>query len=125
VIVSSLDKMIEIQVRTSLQHLWAELSEKLSDIVDPAIKYGAGNEAMRSLLADTSTMVVSIESLETTLAKAKTKISLEGNATDAFKQLVVETEEKKSALRQRAFMVLRSGIEMVEGWLGETDDLSD
>lgn len=117
--------MIEIQVRTSLQHLWAELSEKLSDIVDPAIKYGAGNEAMRSLLADTSTMVVSIESLETTLAKAKTKISLEGNATDAFKQLVVETEEKKSALRQRAFMVLRSGIEMVEGWLGETDDLSD
>jgi putative GTP pyrophosphokinase len=34
--------LVEIQVRTSLQHLWAEFSEKLSDVVDPSIKYGAG-----------------------------------------------------------------------------------
>jgi ppGpp synthetase/RelA/SpoT-type nucleotidyltranferase len=125
VIVSCLDKMIEIQVRTSLQHLWAELSEKLSDIVDPAIKYGAGDESMRSLLEDASTMVVNIESLETALAKAKTKISLVGNARDAFKQLIVETEEKKSALRQRAFKILREVIEIVKRMAGENNDLSD
>ena len=35
-------KFVEIQVRTALQHLWAELSEKLSDVIDPAIKYGGG-----------------------------------------------------------------------------------
>lgn len=38
VVVIYLDKTIEIQIRTLPQHLWAELSEKVSDIVDPAIK---------------------------------------------------------------------------------------
>jgi len=38
VITSQGNKLVEIQVRTSLQHAWAELSEKLSDIADPAIK---------------------------------------------------------------------------------------
>jgi len=37
-------KPIEIQVRTRLQHSWAEFSEKVSDVVDPAIKYGAGHK---------------------------------------------------------------------------------
>jgi putative GTP pyrophosphokinase len=31
-------KPIEIQIRSRLQHLWAELSEKASDVVDPTIK---------------------------------------------------------------------------------------
>jgi len=54
VIVSLEGTSIEIQVRTTLKHLWAELSEKLSDLVDPAIKYGGGAEVVRSHLADTS-----------------------------------------------------------------------
>jgi putative GTP pyrophosphokinase len=41
---------IEIQIRTTLQHLWAELSEKLSDSYDPAIKYGGGDSETRKLL---------------------------------------------------------------------------
>jgi hypothetical protein len=36
---------VEVQLRTSLQHLWAELSEKLSDLRDPSIKYGGGPRA--------------------------------------------------------------------------------
>ena len=47
-----------------MQHLWAELSEKLADIVDPAIKYGAGPEKVRSLLAQYSDIVKQIEDLE-------------------------------------------------------------
>ena len=39
VIVRHEEKLVEIQVRTSLQHVWAELSEKMSDVFDPAIKY--------------------------------------------------------------------------------------
>src|SRR5256885_3801831 len=38
VIIKHQGKLIEIQVRTALQHLWAELSEKFSDVSDPAIK---------------------------------------------------------------------------------------
>ena len=33
VIVGHKDKLVEIQVRTLLQHAWAELSEKMSDVV--------------------------------------------------------------------------------------------
>ena len=47
VIVNTRGKLIEIQVRTALQHLWAELSEKFSDVIDPAIKYGAGVKRYR------------------------------------------------------------------------------
>ena len=45
VIVEISGKLIEIQVRTALQHLWAEVSEKLAD-VDPSIKYGVGDRDM-------------------------------------------------------------------------------
>jgi ppGpp synthetase/RelA/SpoT-type nucleotidyltranferase len=37
-------KPIEVQVRTSMQHLWAELSEKFSDLIDSGLKYGSGDE---------------------------------------------------------------------------------
>lgn len=47
-------KSVEIQVRTWLQHLWAEFSEKLSDVVDPAIKHGGGPDRVRGFLAKTS-----------------------------------------------------------------------
>jgi ppGpp synthetase/RelA/SpoT-type nucleotidyltranferase len=51
-------------VRTSLQHLWAELSEKISDVVDPSIKYGGGDERIRNLLAETSDLIAQLESAE-------------------------------------------------------------
>jgi putative GTP pyrophosphokinase len=44
-------KPMEIQVRTSLQHLWAEVSEKCSDVLDPAIKYGGGPNSWRSMIS--------------------------------------------------------------------------
>lgn len=65
VVVNSSGKLIEIQVRTELQHLWAELSEKLSDIEDPAIKYGGGKEEIQTILTALSSTVVFMEILET------------------------------------------------------------
>ena len=57
-------KPIEIQVRTTLQHLWAEFSEKLSDVVDPAIKYGGGPADWRRVLDGISETVARVEALE-------------------------------------------------------------
>jgi hypothetical protein len=57
-------KLVEAQIRTSLQHLWAELSEKFSDMVDPAIKYGGGEPPIRALLTITSRLVAETESIE-------------------------------------------------------------
>ena len=60
-------KLVEIQVRTVLQHVWAELSEKLSDVHDPDIKYGGGPEMDRELLTRASHLVAKHEELEQTL----------------------------------------------------------
>jgi putative GTP pyrophosphokinase len=57
-------KSVEIQVRTSLQHHWAELSEKSSDVIDPAIKYGGGPEPWPSTLLSCSQIAASIEESE-------------------------------------------------------------
>jgi ppGpp synthetase/RelA/SpoT-type nucleotidyltranferase len=56
-IIASLGRhAVEIQVRSELQHKWAELSEKLSDAVDPTIKYGGGQIVLRELLKDTQNL---------------------------------------------------------------------
>lgn len=61
VIASIEHRVVEIQVRTREQHLWAELSEKQSDIVDPSIKYGGGPEAIRNSLLKHSQLVADLE----------------------------------------------------------------
>lgn len=65
VIVCYCEKLIEIQVRTALQHLWAELSERLSDIFGSGLKYGGGNEAIRDILVKESELIADAELLET------------------------------------------------------------
>jgi putative GTP pyrophosphokinase len=108
VIVNSHSKLIEIQVRTALQHLWAELSEKLSDVIDPAIKYGGGDKDFKELLIEASAAVIEAEKLETKLA----------NGPAAF-------QERLSVLRQVLFNELRDTIGDIENLKGEGDDISD
>ena len=55
------EKLIEIQVRSSLQHLWAELSEKISDVLDPTIKYGRGEKKIQKKLITLSEMLEGVE----------------------------------------------------------------
>lgn len=61
VIVDNRGKLIEVQVRTSPQHRWAEFSEKLSDKVDRAIKYGGGDQELVSYLTTLSEVSMNIE----------------------------------------------------------------
>jgi len=63
-------KAIEIQVRTSLQHLWAEVSEKSSDVLDSTIKHGGGPGWWRDSLTKISEWVAAYEKLEETLLTA-------------------------------------------------------
>ena len=55
---------IEIQVRTVLQQLWAEFSEKAADAFGLEVKYGGGHEAIRITLDQASGLVAQFERLE-------------------------------------------------------------
>ena len=57
-------KPVEIQIRSTLQHLWAELSEKTSDVIDPAIKYGGGNKKWQKFQMVLSDAVTRYEAFE-------------------------------------------------------------
>ena len=48
-------------MRTVLQHVWAESSEKLADAFGNQLKYGGGPEEIRELLDDYSTMIADFE----------------------------------------------------------------
>lgn len=64
-IVTVLGQAIEVQVRTGLQHLWAEFSEKLSDRLGVEIKYGGGAEHTRKLLRSASKLVADLDDTDT------------------------------------------------------------
>lgn len=70
VIVHSSGKPIEVQVRTALQHLWAELTEKVSDIVDPGIKYGQSSHDIAKVLAEGSVAFAKFEEGEAVFLRA-------------------------------------------------------
>jgi len=57
-------KAIETQIRTEEQHLWAELSEKLADTLDPGIKYGRGPARVRDQLTYLSAAVAQLDRTE-------------------------------------------------------------
>jgi ppGpp synthetase/RelA/SpoT-type nucleotidyltranferase len=64
VIVELQGRAVEVQVRTPHQHQWAELSEKLADLIDPAIKYGGGPPFARQTLDDYSEILGTWEQIE-------------------------------------------------------------
>jgi ppGpp synthetase/RelA/SpoT-type nucleotidyltranferase len=67
VIVSVNGKPIEVQVRSRLQHLWAEFSERLSD-TDTAVKYGGGPKEIQDMLSTFSGLVLNVEENELKIA---------------------------------------------------------
>lgn len=54
-------KAVEIQVRTRVQHAWAEMSEKISDTYGQGIKYGKGEEWAVSFLNSLSKLTAELE----------------------------------------------------------------
>jgi ppGpp synthetase/RelA/SpoT-type nucleotidyltranferase len=121
VVVSVNGKPIEIQVRTTAQHLWAEISEKLSDTVDPAVKYGGGPEETKRQLVVYSEVVRSIEDAESELATWRRDLSeLERiqsviPATDPdHHRLVVLVDRSRQTIRERETVESRFKDKLIE-----------
>jgi putative GTP pyrophosphokinase len=50
-------KLVEIQVRTQFQHLWAQYSEALADRMGHELKYGGGHDSVRLFLENISEQI--------------------------------------------------------------------
>jgi putative GTP pyrophosphokinase len=108
IIVHSVGKPIEIQVRTSLQHLWAELSEKFSDLIDPAIKYGGGDPDALDSLSVASEEIVEVENYERLLSVAMQRGILEDMGLD-----ILKAQQQIAAQRKRVMGLIESMGEIV------------
>ena len=62
-------RSIEVQIRTELQQRWAEVSEKYSDVIDPAIKYGGGDPKCQDALLRASADVAEVEYIESEVGR--------------------------------------------------------
>ena len=92
-IIKTNQKLIEVQVRTILQHNWAEFSEKLSDKIDPLIKYGGGETEIQDLLVGLSEHFAAYEALEIELNKAS------NNTDESQKPTVQKLKAKMEKLK--------------------------
>lgn len=114
VVVTHLGKMVEIQVRTALQHIWAELSEKLSDLSDPAIKYGGGDKGIQETLAGASLGVTDNETVELAITNLIARLSAEGRLTDEKRQEINELQQELILIRQKFFEGLRDALRLLQ-----------
>lgn len=114
VIVAHSDKLIEVQVRTALQHLWAELSEKLSDVRDSAIKYGGGDQDVVKILSILSEAIKRQEVAESQLFHTpSTDHAQEGSPN----------EPHTEGLRSREVIIHRLELEQILKLMGEGFEL--
>lgn len=102
-------KPIEIQVRTSLQHLWAEVSEKSSDVLDPKIKYGGGSESWRNFLTSSSISVAKYEEFENQFFRFVGDKVVADATYEEFKNSVSSVAERQAP--DRRLQELRNELE--------------
>ena len=94
-IVSQSGKLIEIQIRTLLQHGWAELSEKAADVIDPALKYGGGDPRAMEALCKISDLLHGEELMELQFAE----LEPEAERLLSLRDVTPEQEQKLARLR--------------------------
>lgn len=87
VIATVQDRVIEVQIRTSLQHRWAQLSERLADIKGPEVKYGEGPEPARTQLLLASLAMWQIEIIEQAITQRQSDQQLDAFLPAAREQL--------------------------------------
>lgn len=121
VIVSSNDVLVEIQVRTALQHAWAELSEKLSDVVDPAVKYGGGPEHVRSVLDKSAALIAQLEEMEGRVSDLLKSAPKGTGPPNRIEDKVAEVQEALRSQREDYEATLRQFVADVS----RTDDMDE
>jgi putative GTP pyrophosphokinase len=98
VVVANAGKLVELQVRTRLQRMWAEISEKYADLFGSEIKYGGGEEYIRNLLKQRSELLARYERLEADIIKLKDsdmKANMRKDLAEVKEDLLKSLEEER------------------------------
>ncbi len=105
------ERAVEIQLRTALQHLWAELCEKLADTFGADIKYGGGSEKIRRLLSTSSQRVSEIERIEEKFFATDAEIDEQPQAVQAaWRAGLSDTRQQMERERANLMARLRKSI---------------
>lgn len=112
-IIRHLDKLVEVQLRTALQHRWAELSEKFSDVVDRTIKYGGGDLHIRLLLTKWSELIRQFEDQEYALLSLVYTFPGYSSRKDVDLQKAVDVEAKLNNVKQSLFDTMEELVAIV------------
>jgi len=105
---------VEVQVRTTLQDLWAQLCERLADdLGDPEIKYGGGPWGVQDLLADNSERIATIETLEAATVRLRKEIVELPDGRTAVDRAIVNSIEKVEALKADLKSALKESMDIV------------
>ncbi len=105
-------RWVEVQIRTDLQHVWAQLSEKLSDKFDPTIKYGGGGERVQNELERISNHIAEVEADEKEVWMSRQTAREQGREETPEQiqgayEVDQRREETREALRQMMFAILK------------------
>lgn len=117
-------KSVEIQVRTALQQLWAEMSEKLSDLFDPAIKYGGGKDHVQKFLSETSRIISEHEGFELSVLQMESEVEKmlsDTNLTEERRASIINVQVGLASIqanlataRENALKILRNAFDRFE-----------
>ncbi len=107
IVAKKFGRPVEIQIRTGLQHAWAEISEKLADGLGHSIKYGSGDEDALRFLGKLSEVTAELEMTR----HYKRVVTAQRSVRGRTKELVVEGKRLSELERNqlRAIRALFSG----------------
>jgi len=97
VLVQHQDRTVEIQIRTQLQHFWANRSEKLADRYGQEIKYGHGNEGVVQALTALSDDLAHLDSVSEQLGFVTGRINAFGSHVPKGDWKVLNTRRRMLA----------------------------
>jgi ppGpp synthetase/RelA/SpoT-type nucleotidyltranferase len=91
-------RLVEIQIRTWLQHSWASATEKLAEL-DPQIKYGAGPKEIQQHLTRISSLIADFEMREVEYFRIGEVVENMGPEKEEFERGIAEIIEQEESQR--------------------------